>query len=313
MGEKVSVIVATRNDTLEQVQELLTVARAVSGEAVELWLYGEDISLFMKLPVQTILFVSDKGEVTVDRFLPSIQRRINERNYTFLLTRSNFFGDELAARLGCIWNACCSTAITGIMPSQDGIHITRRTFGMQVEEERIYQKAPFFFSVSRNCFAPNKELGKPLLQFVDEVLEAPKWYTNYQDKTEESEQSLESYPIILVGGRGLGSSQEAQKLEHLGELLGAGVGATRPAALNGWFSTSRMLGISGNTISPSVCMIFGASGCLPFMKGVEKSAKLIAINQDPEALIFKYCDIGLVDDCCQIIEKLIEIYEENTP
>lgn len=99
---------------------------------------------------------------------------------------------------------------------------------MQVEEERIYQKAPFFFSVSRNCFAPNKELGKPLLQFVDEVLEAPKWYTNYQDKTEESEQSLESYPIILVGGRGLGSSQEAQKLEHLGELLGAGVGATRP-------------------------------------------------------------------------------------
>ena len=48
-------------------------------------------------------------------------------------------------------------------------------------------------------------------------------------------------------------------------------------------------------------------------KKILENKELIAINQDPEALIFKYCDIGLVDDCCQIIEKLIEIYEENTP
>lgn len=311
MGKNISVVVATKNDTPEQVRKLLTVAHTISENTIELWLYGEDVSQFMELPVQTILFVEDKGEIIVDRFLSSLQRRIHARNCVLLLTRSNFFGDELVTRLGCLWNASCSTALTGIIPCQGGIHIIRRTFGMQVEEKRVYQKAPFFFSVNCDCFAPAETIGSPILQFVDETLDSPKWYTNYQEKAEESEQGLENYKLILVGGRGLGSSQGAEQLKYLGELLGAGVGATRPAALNGWFSVNQMLGISGSAVSPSCCIIFGASGCLPFIKGIEKSEKLIAINQDPEALIFKYCDVGLVDDCTKVIDALIKIYKEE--
>lgn len=43
------------------------------------------------------------------------------------------------------------------------------------------------------------------------------------------------------------------------------------------------------------------------MMGVSKSDLLIGINRDPQALIFHYCDAGIVGDCGEITEELLKL------
>ncbi|MCI8833810.1 MAG: hypothetical protein HFH24_00290 [Ruminococcus sp.] len=96
------------------------------------------------------------------------------------------------------------------------------------------------------------------------------------------------------------------ELKALGALLDAGIGSTRPAVWNSWFSEHQLIGLSGQIIAPNVCIVFGASGCTPFIKGIE-SRLLVAVNQDPNALIFSHCDLELVDDCREIIAELMKL------
>jgi hypothetical protein len=91
---------------------------------------------------------------------------------------------------------------------------------------------------------------------------------------------------------------------QLGEMLGAGVGGTRPAVLNGWLPMDRMIGYSGTSVKAKLCITFGSSGSTPFLHGIERSELLVAINADAEAPIFDHCDIGIIGDCIAAIEEL---------
>ena len=63
---------------------------------------------------------------------------------------------------------------------------------------------------------------------------------------------------------------------------------------NGLLPVERMIGISGKSISPKLCIVIGASGLAAFVKGIEKSEMIFSINVDKDALIFNYSDYGIV-------------------
>ncbi len=72
-----------------------------------------------------------------------------------------------------------------------------------------------------------------------------------------------------------------------------------------------LIGVSGVTVRPDVCMVFGASGCPAFLKGVDKSRTLIAVNSDPDSLIFRHCDVGLVADAPETIRALVRMARQK--
>ena len=117
---------------------------------------------------------------------------------------------------------------------------------------------------------------------------------------------LEEAPVVVVGGRGLGSKERFGHLFDLAELLGGEVGATRPVIGSDWTDKDRLLGQTGKTVKPKLLISIGASGAVQYTTGILGSETVIAVNRDPQAPIFNMADLGLVGDANTLLPLLIE-------
>ena len=117
---------------------------------------------------------------------------------------------------------------------------------------------------------------------------------------------LEEAPVVVVGGRGLGSKEQFERLFELAELLEGEVGATRPVIGSGWTDKGRLLGQTGKTVKPRLLVSIGASGAVQYTTGILEAETIIAINRDPQAPIFNMADLGLVGDANTLLPLLIE-------
>ena len=117
---------------------------------------------------------------------------------------------------------------------------------------------------------------------------------------------IEEADTVVAGGWGLFSAGGFKPVEELAEVLGAAVGGTRPAVDKEWISDDQMIGQSGKTINPKLFISVGASGAMHFTTGFLRSKVIMAIDQNPDAPIFKVSDIGLVGDLREILPYLIE-------
>jgi len=117
---------------------------------------------------------------------------------------------------------------------------------------------------------------------------------------------LDEAEVVICGGYGLGSGEKFQLLEKLAEKLGAAVGGTRAAVDEGWIEFSRQIGQTGKTIRPKLYIGFGVSGAMHHTIGIRNADKIIAVNNDQRAPIFKIADVGIIGDLNEIIPKLIK-------
>ena len=128
-----------------------------------------------------------------------------------------------------------------------------------------------------------------------------------QDEEEASGPSIEDADVIVAGGRGLGAPENFTLAEELAKALGGAVGATRAVVDAGWYPYSAQIGQTGKTVSPKLYVALGISGAIQHKVGMQGSGTIVAINKDPNAPIFDFCDIGVVGDLHQIVPKLTEL------
>jgi electron transfer flavoprotein alpha subunit len=122
--------------------------------------------------------------------------------------------------------------------------------------------------------------------------------------------ALEEADVIVAGGRGVGKGESFDIIHQLAREIGGTVGATRPIIDWGTLPYERQIGQTGKYVAPRLIINCGISGANEYTAGIEKSGRVIAIDSNPRARIFKFADLGVIGDVHEILPVLISRIEE---
>lgn len=123
--------------------------------------------------------------------------------------------------------------------------------------------------------------------------------------------NLKGARVIVAGGGGVGSKAEFRLIHELAGAIGGAVGASRAAVDSGFIGKEHQIGQTGTTVRPALYIAAGISGAVQHRAGMEESAKIIAINSDPQAPIFSVAHYGIVGDLKKVIPMLIKTLKER--
>ena len=116
--------------------------------------------------------------------------------------------------------------------------------------------------------------------------------------------TLATAPVVVGGGRGVGSPEGFAPLEELAGLLGGVVGCSRAVTNNGWRNHTDQVGQTGTRIAPELYFACGISGAIQHWVGAMASKKILAINIDPEANMVAKADYAVIGDLHQVIPAI---------
>ncbi|MHA2502587.1 MAG: FAD-binding protein [Candidatus Kariarchaeaceae archaeon] len=121
---------------------------------------------------------------------------------------------------------------------------------------------------------------------------------------------LDKADIVVSGGMGVGSKGFDQLRELVDAMKANGqnaeLGASRAAVDAGFMPYKHQVGQTGKTVRPVVYVAVGISGAIQHVQGMKDSNKVIAINSDPNANIWKNADFGIVANYQEILPELVK-------
>jgi electron transfer flavoprotein alpha subunit len=123
--------------------------------------------------------------------------------------------------------------------------------------------------------------------------------------------NLKGARTIAAGGGGVGSREAFRIIHELAGVLGGAVAASRAAVDSGYIDKDHQVGQTGTTVRPALYIAAGISGAVQHRAGMEESAKVVAINNDPQAPIFSMAHYGIVGDLHQVIPMMIKAIKER--
>ena len=151
------------------------------------------------------------------------------------------------------------------------------------------------------------------IEKVDVVLEAGDLALKIlsQEKREPTVR-LKDAQVIVAAGAGVDTPEEFELVRQLANALGGEVGASRAAVDAGLISKEHQIGQTGSTVRPRLYIAAGISGAIQHRAGMDQSSKIIAINTDPNAPIFKIAHYKIVGDVAEVLPLLIKSLREKT-
>lgn len=114
--------------------------------------------------------------------------------------------------------------------------------------------------------------------------------------------------IIFGIGRGVSTTEDIERIKNIAQKIGAEYGCTKSISDSLLMEETRKIGQSGQVIAPDLYIAIGISGSTQHLVGIKNSKQIVAINNDSDAPIFKYADVGILGDAHEFIKELETLY-----
>ncbi len=266
-------------------------------------------------PVDTIYVGED---VPVDAYLvdPAVDameallRRIGPSLALFPASNA---GKDIAARLAVRLGAGVITEATDVAVADGAVTVQSPKFGGTVVSTVRFKDSEYGIVVCRpNSFAARKQPGKGEVTPLPALEQKTYPATIVESVAQEAGKlGVDEASVVVSGGRGLGGPEHFDIIEKLAEAFGGAVGASRAVVDAGWISHGHQVGQTGKTVSPQLYVACGISGAIQHKVGMRSSGLIVAINKDPNAPIFEFCDFGVVGDLFQVVPELTKLVKER--
>lgn len=220
-------------------------------------------------------------------------------------------GRSLAPRLSTRFHTGLTADCTILdMKENTDLVQVRPAFGGNVMAQILITDArPQFATVRYKVMNPAQKVARPhgtikMCTVTDDM--AKSRIRVLEQSPIEKKKTIEEEEVLVVAGRGVTKDTELEQLQQLTDLLGGQLCYTRPMVEKGHGDTAHQIGLSGRTVKPKLIFTFGVSGAIQFTAGMKGADCIVAIDKNPQALIFNVADYGIVAEIGEILPLILE-------
>lgn len=316
MSKKVLVLGETKDGALRNVSfEAIAAAKQIyaDGEVVSV-LLGDDVEAFAQELIQygadRVVTVTHENlkNYTSDGYSQGFMAVYEQEEPDAIVIGHTALGKDLSPKIASKLDSGLISDVTEIEGEGDDALFIRPIYSGKAFEKVKNKDGLLFVTVRPNNIPSlEKDEGrsgdvssvdvdvKDLRTIISEVI------SKATDGIDMSEAS-----VVVAGGRGVRSAEGFEPIKELANLLGGAVGASRGACDADYCDYSLQIGQTGKVITPDLYIGVGISGAIQHVAGMSNSKVIVAINNDPDAEIFKIADYGIVGDLFEVVPLLIE-------
>ena len=260
----------------------------------------------------TAVFVADDPALEAPLPQPRVDalaQLVRAHGFDTVAFAASVLSADVAAGLAARLDAGLNWDLVDLVQEDGRLVGKRPAFGDTLLVDVGWTSEPRLALFRSGTFEPKETGGEATIEdFAVELEDFSSAAVMVEQAHEESEgPSIEDADVIVAGGRGLGGPEKFSLVEDLAKALGGAVAATRAVVDAGWYPYASQVGQTGKTVAPKLYVACGISGAIQHKVGMQSSNTIVAINKDPNAPIFDFCDLGVVGDLNEIVPKLTEL------
>ncbi len=250
-------------------------------------------------------------DYATESYAGALEAGIKQVSPQYVFAANTAMGKDLIPRVAARLLAPCVTDAVELIVEGSTLLAVKPMYSSKAYGKYGFNHGPAFITLRPNIFAMAEKLeAGGLTPAPTETITCPSATVRAKVIAVEAAvgQKLEltEAPIIVSGGRGIKGPENWTILQALCDVLGAALGASRAVVDAGWIDHQHQVGQTGKTVSPQLYIACGISGAIQHLAGMSSSKIIVAINNNPDAPIFKHATYGVVGDLFVIVPKLTE-------
>jgi len=296
-----------KNGSLKKIsRELLAIARTLGGPVTTVLINGTDDDAKALLSSGADVVVKHPlAEYSPEGYARVVAAIAAECDAKTVLLPHTMQGKDFAGRVAVKLKAPIIADVVEVKGDSGSIEVKKPIYsGKAYSHLRV--SLPAVLTVRPNSAEPITHSGSDTINSSSVSADGKTTPLRDIDASGASEVQLTDASIVVSGGRGIKGPENWPLLKELCAVLGAALGASRAAVDAGWIDHSHQVGQTGKTVSPNCYIACGISGAIQHLAGMGSSKYIVALNNDPEAPIFKVATYGIVGDLFEVVPPLTE-------